>query len=141
MRDALPDARVEGHDKYEALFTKTDTKDRHVAAAAVACAPATVVTWNIKDFGVDELAPRNVTVSDPDAFLCRTFEREPADTFAATVKAFSLLKRPDGRPNWPDYLGILTRDGLEGFAALLKARTLKEDSVDDADDIPTADIK
>jgi len=27
-----------------------------------------------------------------------TFEREPVDTFAATAKAFSFLKRPDGRP-------------------------------------------
>ena len=141
MRDALPDARVEGYEKHEALLTKTDPKDRHVAAGAIACAPATIVTWNIRHFAADELAPRNVTVSDPDAFLCRTFEREPVDTFAATAKAFSFLKRPDGRPSWADYLDILARDRLEDFAALLKSRTPKEDSVDDADDIPTADVK
>jgi hypothetical protein len=41
MKNALPRARLTDYRRFESLLTMTDTKDRHVAAAAIGCAPCT----------------------------------------------------------------------------------------------------
>jgi hypothetical protein len=104
MNEALPEARIGVSDDLERLLVKTDAKDRHVAAAAIKCAPAVLVTWNIDDFDADELASHGVTLSDPDAFLCRIFDREPEDVSAASERAHSFVRRHDGHPTWPEYI-------------------------------------
>ena len=44
-------------------------KDRHVLAAAVACRAQVIVTYNLKDFPADLLAPFEVEAQSPDVFL------------------------------------------------------------------------
>ena len=64
--------------KYEETrFAKTDAKDRHVAASAVAARKrsevdiVTIITWNLGDFDRKELDQVGVAAETPDAFLCR----------------------------------------------------------------------
>ena len=47
----------------------TNEKDRHVLAAAVACRAQVIVTFNLKDFPADLLAPFEVEAQSPDVFL------------------------------------------------------------------------
>jgi predicted nucleic acid-binding protein len=47
----------------------TNEKDRHVLAAAVACRAQVIVTYNLKDFPPDLLAPFEVEAQSPDVFL------------------------------------------------------------------------
>ena len=68
MNEALSDALIAGDSAFEVQLAKTDPKDRHVAAAAIKCAPSTLVTWNLAHFDVDELRAHRVAVVDPDTF-------------------------------------------------------------------------
>jgi hypothetical protein len=136
MSDALPNARLHSHEKFEALCQGTDGKDRHVAAAAIQCAPSSLVTWNLKHFEAKELATHRVSVIDPDSYLADTFDRDPSTTHAATRLAFSFLKRPGGRPTWLGYVDILERDGLKGFAQRLRDVRHEEREDEDLDTDP-----
>lgn len=72
------DAYVGG---YEALIPTltNDAKDRHVLAVAVHAQAETIVTFNLRDFPPDALAPHAVVAEHPDVFLCRLY----ADNAAA----------------------------------------------------------
>jgi hypothetical protein len=77
MDRAAGDALIGRYRQHESLFAKTDAKDRHVAAAAVAARKRAeadivkIITWNIGDFDRKELAKVGVVAETPDAFLCR----------------------------------------------------------------------
>lgn len=60
---------------YETLIPTltNDVKDRHVLAVAVKAQAATIVTFNLKDFQADALAPHGVVAEHPDVFLCRLY--------------------------------------------------------------------
>ena len=122
MNEALPDAKIRDYGHFVALLSKTNPKDRHVAAAAIKCSPATVITWNVRDFDAEELAARGVTTSNPDELLCRIFDKEPVDAYAATIRAYSFLKKQNAHPGWAEYIAILDNQRLHGFAARLRQR-------------------
>lgn len=52
----FPEAIIEGFDSIEACVTN-DPKDRHVLAAAIRAKCEVIVTFNLKDFGAESLAP------------------------------------------------------------------------------------
>jgi hypothetical protein len=62
MDRAAGDALIRYYRHHERLFPKTDPKDRHVAAAALAArkragtSVVTIVTWNVRDFNRNELS-------------------------------------------------------------------------------------
>jgi predicted nucleic acid-binding protein len=56
---------------------RTDAKDRHVLAAAVAAAAEILVTSNARDFDVTEAAALGVRIATPDEFLAEVAERNP----------------------------------------------------------------
>jgi hypothetical protein len=120
MKNALPGARLSDYRRFESLLTMTDTKDRHVAAAAIRCAPCTLVTWNVRHFHGAELAALGVSINDPDGFLGRIFAADPNFACAATVRSYSFLKKRSGMPTWLEYIDILERDGLRMFAGCLR---------------------
>jgi predicted nucleic acid-binding protein len=78
------DAFVSG---YEALIPTlaNDAKDRHVLAAAVHAKAETIITFNLRDFLPDALAPHKVVAEHPDVFLCRLYE-DNAHALAAIVR-------------------------------------------------------
>ena len=77
LREHFGDCWVEG---YEPLVPamRNHPKDRHVLAAAVRTGAQTVVTFNLRDFPAEALAPWNVEAQSPDAFLIHQFHLNPA---------------------------------------------------------------
>jgi hypothetical protein len=90
MRDALPQAEIATR-KVQSQFASVapamrSTKDTHVAACAAAVLAGTfypgtrvvsLITRNIRDFGVRNLAALGIEVLRPDAFLLDDFSETP----------------------------------------------------------------
>ena len=125
MREAVPDHGAGDYFIHMGATGRTDAKDRHVAAAAIACAPCALVTWNSRDFDSDALLAKGVTVQTPDAFLCVVFDALPELTHAAVGKAYGYVRKSAGRPTWAEYLDRLAAGGvpssLRFFAEKLRA--------------------
>lgn len=111
MRAALPQAEVPTPE-VQAQFADVasamrSTKDIHVAACARAIVagefyPVTqvvsLVTRNIRDFGVRKLAALGIEVSRPDTFLLDRFRQDPeavASAFAALRATLRSAPAPD----------------------------------------------
>ncbi len=123
MDHAAGDALITHYRHHEHLFTKTDTKDQHVAAAAVAARrrsradTVTIITWNLRDFDRRELAKVGVVTETPDAFLCRLFEKFPEEVIAAVVRMQSNLRNPSKTVR--ECAETLATQGLRNFAELI----------------------
>ena len=126
MDRAAGDALIGHYRQYESLFAKTDAKDRHVAAAAVAARKrsevdiVTIITWNLGDFDRKELAKVGVVAETPDAFLCRLLADSPEEVIAALVRMQNNLRHP--RKTTRECVDTLSAQGLKKFAGLISAR-------------------
>lgn len=126
MDRAAGDALIGRYRRYERLFPKTDAKDRHVAAAAVAArrrsgvGVVTIITWNLKDFDRKELAEARVAAETPDAFLCRLLADSPEDVIAAFMRMRDNLRNPPKTTR--ECADTLAAQGLKKFARLISAR-------------------
>lgn len=129
MRAALPQAEIPTR-QVQAQFAGVapamrSTKDTHVAACASAILAGdfysgtqviSLVTKNIRDFGVRKLATLGIEVQRPDAFLLDRFQRDPV----AVASAFAALRstlRPAPEPD--RLLERLAADGQVLTAAAL----------------------
>lgn len=76
LRHTFPQAEVTG---YEPLLTslENDPKDRHVLAAAIRGQCPLILTFNLKHFPAEALAPWSVQVSHPQNYLLVLYEMEP----------------------------------------------------------------
>jgi len=93
--NAFPEALVEVPQGLAAVMTN-DPGDRHVLAAAVACNAEIIVTFNLKDFSPEALAPWEVEAQHPDVFLCELCELHGVETFAQIIqKQAEDRKRPE----------------------------------------------
>lgn len=94
MDHAAGDSLIGRYRQHERLFPKTDAKDRHVAAAAVAARKHSgvdivmIITWNLKDFDRRELARAGVVAETPDTFLCRLLADSPTGNRANPSSGF-----------------------------------------------------
>jgi hypothetical protein len=129
MRDALPQAEITTLE-VQAQFARVapamrSTKDVHVAACAAAILagdfyPSTqvvsLVTKNIRDFGIRKLASQGIEVQRPDVFLLAQFQQAPA----AVASAFAALRATLRSAPEPDrLLERLAADGQSLTAAAL----------------------
>jgi hypothetical protein len=129
MRAALPQAEIPTQ-QVQAQFANValamrSAKDVHVAACAAAILagyfyPSTLVvslvTKNIRDFGVRKLASQGIEVQRPDAFLLEQFQQDPA----AVASAFAALRATLRSAPVPDrLLERLAADGQTLTAAAL----------------------
>lgn len=125
MNRAAGDALIRRYRQHERLFQKTDVKDRHVAAAAVAArkysgvAVVTVITWNLKDFDRREMAQAGLAVEDPDTFLCRLFANSPDSVVSAFVRMRDNLRNPPKTTR--ECIDTFSVQGLRNFSKLLMA--------------------
>jgi hypothetical protein len=123
MDRAAGDALIRHYRQHEHLFTKTDTKDRHVAAAAVAARKrskadiVTIITWNLGDFDREELVKVGLAAETPDAFLCRLFAKSPEEVIAAFLRMQSNLRNPSKTVQ--ECADTLATQGLKIFAELI----------------------
>ncbi|MDM0116578.1 PIN domain-containing protein [Variovorax sp. J22R133] len=105
MRAALPQAEITTP-QVQAQFARVapamrSTKDTHVAACAAAILagdfyPSTqvvsLVTKNIRDFGVRKLSSQGIEVQRPDAFLLEHFQQDPAAVSSALAALRATLR-------------------------------------------------
>jgi hypothetical protein len=123
MDRAAGDAVIRHYRQHEQLFAKTDAKDRHVAAAAVAARKrsradvVTIITWNLKDFDRRELAKVGVAAETPDTFLCRLFTKSPEEVITALVRMQNNLRNPSKTVR--ECTDTLATQGLKNFAELI----------------------
>lgn len=129
MRAALPQAEIPTQ-RVQAQFASVapamrSAKDTHVAACAAAVLagnfyPGTqvvsLVTKNIRDFGVRKLGALGIEVLRPDKFLLDRFQQDPA----AVALAFAALRSTLRSAPPPDrLLDRLSADGQAMTAAAL----------------------
>ncbi len=123
MDGGAGDALIKHYRQHEHLFAKTDAKDRHVAAAAVAARKrskadiVTIITWNLGDFDRKELANAGVAAETPDAFLSRLFAKSPEEVIAAFVRMQNNLRNPSKTVQ--ECADTLATQGLKNFAELI----------------------
>ena len=129
MRAALPQAEIPTR-QVQAQFASVSpamrsAKDTHVAACAAAILvgdfyPSTqvvsLVTKNIRDFGIRKLAALGIDVQRPDAFLLAQFQQDPS----AVASAFAALRATlRSAPEPERLLERLAADGQSLTAAAL----------------------
>ncbi|WP_277453146.1 PIN domain-containing protein [Janibacter sp. DB-40] len=97
MSQAFPEASVTS---YESLIDSMtcDPKDRHVLAAATHSGCQVIVTFNLKDFPADALAPHALEVVAPDDFLLDQLDLYPRHVTAALASQCEDSQRPPFTP-------------------------------------------
>lgn len=76
LRRVFPEALVNG---YQHIVDRcsNDEKDRHVLACAIHCNSEVILTFNLKHFPEDTLAPWGVSAFHPQDYLITLFDLEP----------------------------------------------------------------
>jgi hypothetical protein len=129
MQAALPQAQIPTR-VVQAQFASVasamrSAKDTHVAACAAAILagdfyPGTsvvsLVTKNIRDFGIRKLASQGIEVQRPDAFLLKRFQQDPAPVASAFAALRATLR---SAPTSGALLERLAADGQVMTAAAL----------------------
>jgi hypothetical protein len=129
LRTALPQAEIAIH-RVQARFAGVapamrSAKDTHVAACAAAILAdgyyadaqvVSLVTKNVRDFGIRKLAALGIYVRRPDSFLLQRFEQEPKRVAAAFAALRSSLR---SAPAPQRLLERLAADGRARTAAAL----------------------
>jgi len=113
VRDCL----VDGFEHRIAGLVLPDPHDRHVLAAAIEAKAQHILTFNLKDFPPEALAPHQITARHPDDFLLELLNRVPRAVAAAAERHRTSLKSPS--KSLPEYLATLERQGLDRSAKYL----------------------
>jgi len=75
MNLALPEATVGGYEAIIPTLNLPDPGDRHVVAAAMAAGASRILTWNLRDFPVDEMKKCGLRPETPDTFLTQSRQK------------------------------------------------------------------
>lgn len=94
MEAAFPRAMVTGHEPLIGGLDLPDPDDRHVLAAAIHGGAAEIVTFNLRDFPPDRLAPVGRTATHPDEFITRLARRAEDECAAVFRDLASLATTP-----------------------------------------------
>ena len=109
---------VTGYESLIPTLELPDPGDRHVLAAAIRVGADFIVTFNLKDFPEEALAPYGVEAIHPDEFSLYLIDHYPAAVCLAASRQLSTLKNPPNSRN--EYLNTLRRQGLPFSAARLR---------------------
>jgi predicted nucleic acid-binding protein len=88
------DAKVEGYESLIEALQLPDPNDRHVLAAAIRCNADAIVTFNLKDFPRDALAPYGIDAIHPDDFIYYQIDMAPARCCSAFKSQRLALNNP-----------------------------------------------
>jgi PIN domain len=126
MDRAAGDALIKRYRHHKRGFPNTDSKDRHVAAAALAARQrsgandVTIITWNVRHFDEKELSAVGLRVENPDVFLCRLVADSPEDVMAAFMCMCDNLRNPPKTSR--ECADTLAAQGLKTFARAILDR-------------------
>lgn len=89
------DAKVTGYESLISGLALPDPDDRHVLAAAIRCGADAIITFNLKDFPEDALAPYGIEAIHPDDFIYSQIDMAPAICCKAIQSQRLSLKKPE----------------------------------------------
>lgn len=116
MASRFPDARVTGYRGIERSLAGIDPKDRHVAAAAVRARASHLVTFNLRHFPAESLAPYAITPIHPDDFILELARFDEATVRSALERHRLGLQRPALTPE--EYRAAFVKAGLTRSAVV-----------------------
>ncbi|MFC8534493.1 PIN domain-containing protein [Streptomyces sp. NPDC057249] len=119
MKAAVRDCLVKGYEPLIDVLELPDKDDRHVLAAAIRAKAQVIVTFNLKDFPGDALAPWDVEAVHPDAFLEAQIDLAPEIVYGEIQRIADSWKNPPGTV--ADVIEGLDRNRLVSSAAALRA--------------------
>ncbi|MDR1854157.1 MAG: PIN domain-containing protein [Azoarcus sp.] len=117
MDRAIPDALVTGYESVIADLSLPDADDRHVLAAAIHCSASVIVTFNVKDFPPEVLAPYGIAAQHPDDFVSELFDLDRAAVIEAAHRQRQQLGKPQVEVE--RFLEILRKQGMAKTSKLL----------------------
>lgn len=78
---SFPEAQVHGYENLIPALTN-DKKDRHILAAAISGGCTVILTFNLKHFRTEHLAPFGIVAVHPEDYLVTLYELEPKQVIA-----------------------------------------------------------
>ena len=114
----IQDALVQGYEGLEATLDLPDPDDRHVLAAAIHCGAAAIITFNLRDFPEDALAPFGIRATHPDEFIRDLFGADQDAVLAAFRELRSDYRNPPRTSD--ELLAMMERQGLPRCAEALR---------------------
>jgi hypothetical protein len=118
MNAHVRDCLVTGYESLIPALTLPDPDDRHVLAAAVRAGADVIVTFNLKDFPAEALAPYGIEAQHPDEFLSYQLDLAANIVCAAAKRHRASLKNPP--KDVEAYLTTLEAQGLAQTVAALR---------------------
>jgi len=117
MDSAVPDGLVTDYEPLIGDLQLPDPDDRHVLAAAIKCSASVIVTFNLKDFPKEALAPFDIEPLHPDDFIADLWDLDQAAVLEAAQRQRASLKNPPH--NARQYLDKLLQQKLPETVKLL----------------------
>jgi predicted nucleic acid-binding protein len=117
MNQALPAARVSGHEPLIAGLSLPDANDAHVLAAAIRSGAQAIVTFNLKDFPETALAPFDIEAKHPDDFLVNCIDISASTVMQVMTEQSADYKKP--HVTVPELFAALRGQGLVQSVAKL----------------------
>jgi PIN domain len=121
MNEAIMDCLVTDYEDLIPAIVLPDPNDRHVLAAAIKSKCDAIVTFNLKDFPVEQVGKYHVEIQHPDDFLCCQYDLSQAALVISAQRCRKRLKSPP--KSAIDYLDTLEAQGLPKTIALLREFT------------------
>lgn len=115
----VPDALVSGYERLIPGITLPDPDDRHVVAAAVQTGAESIVTFNLKDFPDEALAPFGIRAIHPDDFITDLMALNLSAVLQAVRRHRASLKNPPFSSR--EYLDCLLRQQLPKTVSRLRS--------------------
>jgi predicted nucleic acid-binding protein len=119
MKRVLPNATVSNYENRISNLTLPDPDDRHVLAAAIEAGASILLTFNLRDFPTEAMAPFAIAAREPDGFLCEIHDEDPEAAVAAAEAACENLSI--SAPTMLEFVDFLERQRLMNFAKRLRA--------------------
>ncbi len=105
-----PGALVTGYENLIPGISLPDPNDRHVVAAAIQTRAEAIVTFNLKDFPDEALAPFGLRAIHPDDFIADLMDLNVSTVLEAIRRHRASLRSPPFSPG--DYLDCLLKQRL-----------------------------
>ncbi|MBK1620612.1 PIN domain-containing protein [Lamprobacter modestohalophilus] len=118
MNAHVRDCLVTDFDHLIASVELPDEDDRHVVAAAIHSGASLIVTFNLKDFPLEELRRYHLAAQHPDDFIVDLLDLHPGRVCEAAAKHRRSLKNPQKTAD--EYLDTLRTQGLTQTVGLLR---------------------
>ena len=110
MNTSVENCLVQGYETIIQELELPDPGDRHVLAAAIHSRSKFIITFNLRDFPEEALAPYDILAQHPDDFILDLLDLNWQTVCTAAEKQRIRLKNPPKTPD--EYLQTLVELGL-----------------------------